>query len=612
MLGARPNPVYVVRHSGIAAGGKATLAVLERFEGAARTDGDGRELASEARRIATLASPNLARVREVSVRGDDLVVVGEFVEGEKLQALWRPDKLPLEIALRVIIDALAGVGALHNLRDARQQPMNLAHGELSPATIVFGLDGIARVLHAVARRDPNVVPEAASLPYLAPEVAAGERYDARADVFGAGVLLWEALSGKRLFAGDNPADNARQVRAGPLPLATVPEKATWARGLVDVAARALAASPDDRWPTAAVMAAEIRKAAGLKLAPASTAAAFAKSAFGERVKARRESMDASTPSHAPKAGPVDPIEVPPVPAPAPLREPSFADLEMESVVETVLVAPGVRATVAEAVEVESDAIIEVARAVSAPPPGSSAPGGFVLDPFAGPAAPVMVTVAPVLPVVPDFVAVPEPAIEAPPPSITGAPQFAAAIAPPPPPAPAAGPWPPAPEQPFAAALPHVAREPARPVAPQMLDAEADEPALVVPGLRRRKMIVLGGVAVLGVAILLLVVARGVLHRPDTTPSAAPPPPTAAAASPPAPPPTSVAAPPSVAPVVPVSPLPAPPTAPMPAQSSPPPQALTPAKPPPVVVPASPPLARAAPAPAPVKPRPKPTFDPNTL
>ena len=210
-----------------------------------------------------------------------------------------PDKLPLEIALRVILDALTGLGALHNLRDARQQPLKLAHGELSPATIALGLDGMARVLHAVTRCTPGAQPDNLRIGYLAPEVAVGDPYDARADVFGAGVLLWEALSGQRLLTEGDAAANAKRVRGGALPRATVPPKAPWAAGLVEVAAKALAPLPDERWPTASVMAAELRKSAGLKLAPASMAAAFAKSAFGERVRKRHEAVDVAAAAQRP-------------------------------------------------------------------------------------------------------------------------------------------------------------------------------------------------------------------------------------------------------------------------------------------------------------------------
>src|SRR5262249_12546494 len=93
------------------------------------------------------------------------------------------------------------------------------------------------------------------------------------------------------------------------------------KGLVAVAAKALAASPDDRWPTASAMAAEIRKAAGLKLAPASTAAAFAKSTMGEPVRARRTRLEGSE--------------------------------------DIVQVAPGIEAPVADIIELGSESLLEI-------------------------------------------------------------------------------------------------------------------------------------------------------------------------------------------------------------------------------------------------------------
>ena len=558
-------------------------------------------------------------MREVAQRGDDLVVFGEFIEGERLTELWRPEKLPLEIALRVLVDVLTGLGALHNLRDAKQQPMKLAHGELSPATIVLGLDGIARVLHAVARCAPGASPEEASLAYLSPEVASGDPYDARADVFGAGVLLWEALSGKRLFTQNDAAANARQVRAGPLPRATVPAKAPWASGLLDVAAKALAASPDDRWPTAAVMAAEIRKSAGLKLAPASTAAAFAKSAFGERVKKRHESIDAKAqvsasprqpppapaPVAAPPPAPASP-EPPPVPPKPPPPPPAKAELLPDVTTDTVLVAPGLHAPVTEVVELGSDILVDAVSTISSVPPPSSAVGGFVLDPFTargaldGQAAPAVVA-APVVPIGP----APVEEVAPPPSSITGAPHFAAAIdlAPPAPP-PAAPPfaeWP-APSNP-----PHTSPS---------LVRESEEAARQLRVGRRRKLLVLGGVGGLGAIVFVLAAVRVAQRGTETRASTSRPVPVVASAAPPVPqaPPPAVA--PAALPVVTAAAAPpaAPPpavvasTATVPAPSR---QAAIPHATPAFKAPAP----HAAPAwapPAGAKPRPKPTYDPNSL
>ena len=225
-LGSRPLPVYVARHATAGSAG-APVVVVERFLGAG--DEAGADFRREARRLSTLANQHILRVREVVVRGQDLLVFGDFIEGEKLGSLWRFDgeapatsgarakpgeRLPLEITLRWLLDVLTGLSALHALRDARQQPMKLMHGEISPATILVGLDGVGRILHAVARRAPDVRAEAASFDYLAPEIHANASRDGRADVFSVGVLLWEALAGTRLSAScDGPAGLQGQHRA---------------------------------------------------------------------------------------------------------------------------------------------------------------------------------------------------------------------------------------------------------------------------------------------------------------------------------------------------------------------------------------------------------------
>ena len=254
----------------------------------------GEEFVREARRIATLASPNLARVREVALRGDDLVVFGEFIEGERLHGALAPRASSRSRSRsRVLVDVLTGLGALHNLRDAKQQPMKLAHGELSPATIVLGLDGIARVLHAVARCAPARSPRRRRSRTSRPRSRRASPYDARADVFGAG----RASVGSRSAASGSSRQselppNARRVRARPAASSdgagegAVGEGARGRRGqgARGVAGRSVADRCGDGGGDA--------QGGGLKLAPASTAAAFARSAFGERVKKRTSRIDA--------------------------------------------------------------------------------------------------------------------------------------------------------------------------------------------------------------------------------------------------------------------------------------------------------------------------------
>ena len=590
-LGVRPAGVYLIRlrqpaaHSSPAA--KPQLMVAEYFAGLAKgPDGRETEFVREARRIATVASANLTRVRDIVLRDPDVVVYSELLDGEKLAELWRSGTLPLEIGLRVIIDVLSGVGALHNLRDTKQQPMNLAHGEVSPATVAFGLDGVARVLHAIARRAPGARPDPASVAYMAPEVHDGGPYDQRADVFGVGALLWEVLSGAPLFTEEDPAAIGAKVRGGFVPPAKVPDKAPWAKGLVDVAARALAASPDDRWPTAAAMAAEVRKAAGLNIAPVSTAIAYAKSTMAGRSKARRQQLEvmpvlAAAPAAQAERAPA-PVHVDTWPAPAMATE------------RDIPVAPAAAAPGADVVDLDWEAMADAVESV----PPSAPSGGFVLD-----AAVVSARLArpaarpPELP--PSPVPAPvirEPVAEAEPPSIRGAPVFAAAVVSASAPAQASA------SSPKQAWSSPPSREPLE-----------TAPSLVRLASAHRLRSVLLGVGALAALIVLLAITRLALHdntarqnsaptasaaqaAPQVAPSASPPAPTAAEPdSPPAVVSSAVSPPPT-----PVAPAPA---APAPAVPGP----AAAAKPRPPAA-ARPPAPRPAPSPK----KPKSTYHPDSL
>ena len=127
----------------------ARLVVVERAERKAFDDGEIADWIRDARRLSALDHPNVARVRDVIIRSGEILVVSEFVDGVR----WREfaATTTLETALRVFVDALTGLSALHDLRDARdakRQLFKLVHGGLTPDCIVVGLDGVARVVGA--------------------------------------------------------------------------------------------------------------------------------------------------------------------------------------------------------------------------------------------------------------------------------------------------------------------------------------------------------------------------------------------------------------------------------------------------------------------------------
>ena len=130
----------------------------------------------------------------------------------------------MRVAVRVMVDVLAGLHAAHELADDDGKPLGIVHRDVSPQNILIGVDGSARLTDfGVARATSKLSTTRTGqlkgkLAYMAPEQARGAKdIDRRADVFAAGVVLWEALEGRRLFKGDGEADTLNKVLYEPIP-----------------------------------------------------------------------------------------------------------------------------------------------------------------------------------------------------------------------------------------------------------------------------------------------------------------------------------------------------------------------------------------------------------
>ena len=151
------------------ADGSTRLVVAERAERAAFEDGEIADWIRDARRLSTLEHPNVARVQDVVIRSGDVLVVSEFIDGVRWNEIAAT--ATLETALRIVADTLAGLSAIHSLRDPadpKRQLFRLVHGALTPDCVIVGLDGVARIVGAIApevrdrapRGDPERVPGA--------------------------------------------------------------------------------------------------------------------------------------------------------------------------------------------------------------------------------------------------------------------------------------------------------------------------------------------------------------------------------------------------------------------------------------------------------------------
>ena len=225
----------------------------------------------EARLVASLQHPNVVPTLDVDQTDDNYYLVMEYVEGVPLTYLLRDyarrgERIPRGVTLRVMLDALAGLDAAHELRGADGEALGVVHRDVSPQNILVGLNGRSCILDfgiARARQrltNTRVGQMKGKLAYMAPEQVKGKGVDRRVDVFAAGIVLWEALSGRRLFYGTNEADTLTYVMNGEIPslresVPDLPEE------LEAVVFKALERDPEKRYPSAKAFAEELEKVA---------------------------------------------------------------------------------------------------------------------------------------------------------------------------------------------------------------------------------------------------------------------------------------------------------------------------------------------------------------
>ena len=226
----------------------------------------------EARLAARIHHPNVIQTLDVESSEGELFVVLDYVHGDSLSRLLREARRleePATPALvgTILFGALEGLHAAHEARDAQGEPLELVHRDVSPHNVLVGTDGIARVLDfgvakARGRAQTTAVGQLkGKLAYMAPEQLRGQ-VTRRTDVFAASVVLWEALTGVRLFQGEDEGDVIDKLLFKP-----IPSPRTYAplvsRELEDVVLRGLERDPAKRYATAREMAIALENQAAL-------------------------------------------------------------------------------------------------------------------------------------------------------------------------------------------------------------------------------------------------------------------------------------------------------------------------------------------------------------
>ena len=214
----------------------------------------------EARLAARLEHSNIVKTYEFGEHEGQYYTVMEFLAGEDLgKVLYnlslRAEMMALPLAIHITSQLCNGLHFAHELTDHAGRPLHLVHRDVNPANLVITYAGEVKIIDfGVAKVDKAPIKTATGMlkgkfAYMSPEYIQAQALDRRADVFSAGIVLWEALTGRQLFARDTTAATMYAVIDDPIPMPSkyrsdVPPQ------LDAIVARALARDPAHRFATA--------------------------------------------------------------------------------------------------------------------------------------------------------------------------------------------------------------------------------------------------------------------------------------------------------------------------------------------------------------------------
>jgi serine/threonine-protein kinase len=189
-------------------------------------------LVAEAKLAARLSHANVVQTYDLGQIEGQYYISMEYVEGVDMNQLLgllarRRIALPLQFALFVVVEALRGLDYAHRVAGADGVPLGLIHRDVSPTNVLISTEGEVKLCDFGIARAAAVKDGAAAgideyhlkgkVAYMSPEQVSGEPVDHRSDLFAAGILLWELLSGRRLYKSKDEDETLRRALAAEIP-----------------------------------------------------------------------------------------------------------------------------------------------------------------------------------------------------------------------------------------------------------------------------------------------------------------------------------------------------------------------------------------------------------
>ena len=215
----------------------------------------------EARIASRIRHPNVVEILDLGEQDDVLYLVMEWVDGEPLSQVRytavEDGPFPLPIAVKILMDACAGLHAAHELTDEDGNAVGLVHRDISPQNILVGYDGAVKLVDFGVAKTAGRSAETTNAgqvkgkpPYMSPEQALGKSVDRRTDLFALGIVLYQLATGRHPMRGETDVATLHNIVSNQPILPPGVYNAQFPLQLERVIMKSLARDPEQRFQTA--------------------------------------------------------------------------------------------------------------------------------------------------------------------------------------------------------------------------------------------------------------------------------------------------------------------------------------------------------------------------